>query len=85
MGVNLHFYEVRYSYVYEKRVLWGIIRPKQEEIRRGQKHHNLHSSVNIIRLMYWRHTARMTELENTKLCRIIIDDTEKKGPLKRIE
>jgi len=71
--------------VYEKKVLRGIIRPNQEGIKRGQKHHKLYSSENISRLMHWGHTARMTELENAKLCRIIIDETEKKGPLKILE
>jgi hypothetical protein len=70
--------------VYEKRVLRGIIRPKQEGIQRGQKHYKLYSSENISRLMHWGHTARTTELGNTKLYRIIIDETEKKGPLKSL-
>jgi hypothetical protein len=71
--------------VYEKRVLRGILRPKQEGIKRGQTHHKLYPSENISRLMHWENTARMTELENGKLCRIIIDETEKKRPLKSLE
>jgi hypothetical protein len=71
--------------VYVKRVLRGIIRPKQEGIKRGQKYHMLYSSENIRRLIHCGHTARMTELENVKLCRIIINETEKKGPIKSLE
>jgi len=45
----------------------------------------LYSSENISRLLHWGHRARMTELENAKLCRIIIDGTEKKELLKILE
>jgi hypothetical protein len=70
--------------VYEKSVLRKIIKPKQEGIKSGQKHHKLYSSEDISRLMHWGHTACTTELENAKLCRIIIDGAEK-GPLKSLE
>jgi hypothetical protein len=81
---DLRYYNVRYSYVYGKRFLRGIIRPKQEGIKGGQKHHKLYCSE------YQQANALGTysthdRVKNEKLCRIIIGETERKRPLKSLQ
>jgi hypothetical protein len=89
MGVksetDISICKFRYSYVYEKRILRGIIRLKHEGIKTGQKLHNLYSSEYISRQIHWGHAACIMELKNANLCRIITGETETKGLLKSLD
>jgi hypothetical protein len=67
---SLTLREVRRLRVIENRALWRIFGPKRDEVRKlhNEELHNLHSSLNIIRMiksrrMKWvRHTAHMGEM-----------------------
>jgi hypothetical protein len=56
--------------VFEKRVLRRIFGPEGEEVAEGwrklhnEHHHNLYSSLNIVRMRCAGHVARMGEMRN---------------------
>jgi hypothetical protein len=79
--------------VFETRMLRRILGPKRNEMRGGwikphnEEFHNLHSSLNITRMiksrrMRWAgHVARMGKKRNA--CRILVGKPEGKRPLGR--